>query len=103
MKKFITRLLRKYSIHRIYLFGSFARNQLHEGSDIDLIIVGDFQGKMFERIATVLQLTDLPIEPLVYTPDEFNKMRKQNCFLKKAIAESKRLYPENSYQNIFKV
>ncbi|MEW6685625.1 MAG: nucleotidyltransferase domain-containing protein [Candidatus Edwardsbacteria bacterium] len=75
----------------IYLFGSFARGEIHEGSDIDLIIVGDFKGRIFERIEEVLKLTDLPIEPLVYTPKEFQRMKKTSIFLKEVIKAGKRL------------
>lgn len=39
------------------------------------MIVGDFKERFFERIGKILDLTDLPIEPLVYTPEEFEAMR----------------------------
>jgi len=31
------------SVSAIILYGSFARGDFHEGSDIDLIVVGDFR------------------------------------------------------------
>jgi len=34
-------------IKEVYLFGSFAKGEVHEASDIDLIIVGDFKEKFF--------------------------------------------------------
>jgi len=65
----------------VYLYGSFATGEIHEGSDIDLIIVGDFKERFFDRIGKILELTDLPIEPLVYTRAEFDKMMRGNLFL----------------------
>lgn len=92
LNKFISRLKEKFPVKEVYLYGSFANKEFHEGSDIDLVIVGDFKGKIFERIEKVLKLTDLPIEPLVYTPEEFYQMKKSNYFLKKIMKNSKRLY-----------
>lgn len=65
----------------VYLYGSFATGEIHEGSDIDLIIVGDFKERFFDRIGKILELTDLPIEPLVYTREEFDKMKRNNLFI----------------------
>jgi predicted nucleotidyltransferase len=76
LRKFAARLRKRYRLKAIYLFGSCARGAFHEGSDIDLVIVGDFKERFFDRIGSVMDLTDLPIEPLVYTPDEFAQMLK---------------------------
>ncbi|MCM8779129.1 MAG: nucleotidyltransferase domain-containing protein [Candidatus Omnitrophica bacterium] len=81
----MNKLRKDFSIERIYLYGSFAKGEIHEGSDIDLIIVGNFKGSMFERIKQIIALTDLPIEPLVYTPEEFSRMCKDNPFIKGVI------------------
>ena len=91
LKQFVRKLRQKFLIQEIYLFGSGARGELHEGSDIDLMIVGDFKGKMPERIGQVLKLTDLPIEPLVYTPQEFERFKVNNSFIKRIIRTGKKL------------
>ena len=75
LETFINTVAEKFSIREIYIFGSLARGELHEGSDIDLLIVGDISGRFFEKIGKVLKLTDLPIEPLVYTETEFIDMK----------------------------
>ena len=87
IKRFIHRLQQKYPLHQVYLYGSFARDELHEGSDIDIIIVGDIPGSFTDRISTVLEYTDLPIEPLVYTLQEFNKI-KQRLFFDTILADA---------------
>ena len=78
IKEFIIEIKHKLPIKFVYLYGSFARNNIHEGSDIDLIIVGDFKEPFLKRIEKVLELTDLPIEPLVYTEREFQQMKDEN-------------------------
>ncbi len=91
LDRFTKELRKRFLVSEIYLYGSFATGEIHEGSDIDLVIVGDFKGKIFDRIAEVTRLTDLPIEPLVYTEGEFKQMIRTNSFLKKIIKEGKRL------------
>ncbi len=68
LKAFAKRLTKELPVREVYLYGSFARGEIHEGSDIDLIVVGDFTERLFERIGKILDLTDLPVEPLAYTP-----------------------------------
>ncbi|MEA3355752.1 MAG: nucleotidyltransferase domain-containing protein [Candidatus Bipolaricaulota bacterium] len=83
---------RRLPVSEVYLFGSFARGDIHEGSDIDLIIVGDFNERLFKRIERVLELTDLPIEPLVYTREEIDEMIKEgNPLILHALKEGKEL------------
>jgi predicted nucleotidyltransferase len=79
-------------VSTIILYGSFARGDFHEGSDIDLIIVGDFHERPHRRAATILGLTDLPIEPLCYTDEEFAELvRSANPFIRQALAEGIRV------------
>jgi len=75
----------------VYLYGSFARGEIHEGSDIDLIIVGDFKERFFDRIGKILEMTDLPIEPLVYTKEEFAEMKRSNLFLKEILKYARKI------------
>jgi predicted nucleotidyltransferase len=87
----LARILKsKHKASKVYLHGSFARGDFHEGSDIDLIIVGEFEGKMPQRIGRILDLTSLPIEPLVYTEAEFEQM-KERLFLEEVLATAKEL------------
>lgn len=71
--EFLKKIKTQFEIRRS-LYGSFVRKELHEESDMDLIIIGNFNGKIHERILNVLHETDLPIEPLCYTESEFKKM-----------------------------
>ncbi len=89
---FAKKLKEKFNIKHIYLYGSYARKDFNEGSDIDLVLVGDFKEKFKDRIANVLMLTDIPIEPLCYTEDEFErKIKEENPFISDVINESKKI------------
>ncbi len=92
LKEFIETLRQTLPVKEVYLYGSFAKGEIHEGSDIDLIIVGDFKERFFDRIGKVLDLTDLPIEPLVYTEEEFKQMKNEgNPFIAEIMKDAKRL------------
>jgi uncharacterized protein len=92
IKDFVSFLKKELPVRDIYLYGSFARNEIHEGSDIDLLIIGDFKEKFVDRIGKILDLTDLPIEPLVYTPKEFDELlQSQNPFITEVLKTAIRL------------
>lgn len=79
-------------VKEVYLHGSFATGRVHEGSDIDLVIVGDFQERFPYRIGRILKMTTLPVEPLCYTPEEFEDMkRRDNLFIKRVLATGRKL------------
>ncbi len=87
---FLHKLTDQFQIDQIILFGSFARGDYHENSDIDLIIVGTFKERFFDRIGKVLEFApkELDVEPFVYTREEFNKMKQyENPFLLNALSE----------------
>jgi len=95
--KKIIRGLRRYAPQTVILFGSFARGDYHAGSDVDLLIVKQTNRPFTERSAEVLRAcqSKLAIEPLVYTPDEFERMKRQkNPFIFKALAEGKVIYEQ---------
>ncbi|MCS7236294.1 MAG: nucleotidyltransferase domain-containing protein [Armatimonadota bacterium] len=63
-------------------FGSSARDDVHEGSDVDLVVDADFRKPFLDRIR-LLDLNDgigLPLQAVGYTPKEFRQMREAgNC------------------------
>ena len=75
---------------KIIIFGSISRGDYHELSDLDLVIVGNFDVPFFQRIGLVLDLntTNLEIEPMVYTEQEFTRMIEQdNLFISHVLEE----------------
>lgn len=66
-------LRKDYPVQAVYVFGSFARGEEHEGSDIDLLVLGDLPGRVFDRIGEVLRRTELPVEPIVLSPQVFEE------------------------------
>jgi len=87
--------------HAIILFGSFARGDFNEGSDVDVVVVADFREPFLDRIRLLLDLNDevrLPLEPVGYTPEEFSEMfHKNNNFILEVVEKGRVIYlTENS-------
>ena len=85
----------RYGPPRVVLHGSFARGDCHALSDIDLVIIKDTDRPFVDRIGDVLALCDyaIPLEPLVYTPAEFEQMRREgNRFIEQVLKDGKVVY-----------
>jgi len=94
-KRVIEDIRSKYAPEKIYVFGSHARGDVHEGSDLDLAIIKETGKRFQDRILDVLELGDydIPIEPLVYTSAEFEAMRKRgNPLICTILEEGKLVY-----------
>lgn len=73
--RYITRLSQYYDIEKVYLFGSFAKNNFHKDSDIDLaVIVNSITGIFDIQIDLLKNRTDdeLIIEPHPFKSEDFN-------------------------------
>ncbi len=80
MKKISERLKDKYDANIVILFGSYARGEETEDSDVDLLVIAPSKERFFERIASAKRLirdlrNGLPVAPIVLTPEEA-QMRK---------------------------
>ncbi|HOI13315.1 MAG TPA: HEPN domain-containing protein [Methanoculleus sp.] len=79
-------------VSAIILYGSFSRGDFHEERDVDPIVVGDFPERPHKRATFIIGLTDLPVEPLCYTDEEFaGLIREENPFILQALAEGTRV------------
>ena len=90
VKRFINLIVKKFNLKKIIIFGSFAREDYHKGSDLDLIIVGEFKERFVDRIGKIIELndSDLEIDAMVYTEEEFQKMiQDRRPFIEQALEE----------------
>ena len=83
----------EFGAKKIILFGSAARDELGLASDIDIIAIMDSKKSFIERLEDIyLKIQPKDVDLLVYTPDEFNRMSKDNFFIRHAILEGKVIY-----------
>ena len=83
LKKISERLKKNYNAEKVILFGSYARGEETEDSDVDLLVISPQKERFFERIASTKRLirdlrNGLPVAPIVLTPEEAKK-RKNIC------------------------
>lgn len=75
------KIKQEYHAERVILFGSYARGDATEDSDVDLLVVARTKERFFERMASVRRLIrnlrdGLPVSPIVLTPGELEKRRQ---------------------------
>ena len=93
--RYVREVVEKLHPSLIVLFGSFSSGEINEGSDVDILVVADFKEGFLERIRTLMDLNRfrIPIEPVGYTPEEFEDMkRKGNLFVTEVLEKGKILY-----------
>jgi len=89
LKEFKRKLSKRIPIKKLILFGSRVSGGSHEGSDFDLIVVSS----EFEKLANLKRGIgfydywdlDYPVDFLCYTPDEFNRLKKQVTVVREAV------------------
>lgn len=91
IEKFVERLREKIRVEKVIIFGSRARGDNLEDSDVDLIIISrDFEGVPFyERMDKLILLWESPLdlEALCYTPEEFELKKKEIGIVRQAVRE----------------
>ncbi len=82
LKRITQIIVREYNPDRIILFGSLAQGNVHEWSDIDLVIVKDTPRRFLERLREIFLLTHprVSLNVVVYTPAEVAEMEKQKHY-----------------------
>lgn len=98
IKKITNLIVKNYQPEKIILFGSAARGEYDENSDLDFFIVKKSKKSKLDRMREVYKLVSnlnyqIPFEPIVYTPEEVKeRMRLGDFFIKTILKEGRILY-----------
>jgi uncharacterized protein len=87
--------LKLYDADKAILFGSAARGDADEYSDIDLIVIKETDRRFLDRLADVIEAIQprFGMDVLVYTPEEFDRMlAEENPLLTQAVREGRVIY-----------
>lgn len=91
LKSFKKKVDKDFKLKKVIFFGSRAKGVPHQYSDVDLILVSSKFKKLdfVERGAKMYNYWDIhyPVDFLCYTPEEFNRLKKQTTIVQEAIKE----------------
>lgn len=83
-------------VEQIILFGSAARGDMDEYSDVDLIVVKKTDKPFVQRLVEVPMLP-VHADIFVYTPEEFERMKEnENPFIISALEGAKIIYSRDA-------
>ena len=99
LEKLVDFIASEYNPEKIILFGSYGTQRSNETSDIDLLIIKKTNKRFVDRVVELMQLIrsqfgfEYPVEPLVYTPNEFRRAKKLNSlFIRTVLLKGVVLY-----------
>ena len=96
IKQVAMRIAKAINAEQVILFGSYARNQVKENSDVDLLIIAESNLPRFKRSRKLYKLFNpypFAMDLIVYTPSEINKWRKNPIsFIFNILKEGEVLY-----------
>jgi len=95
----IRQLEKNYKPEFILIFGSYSKGNVHKDSDLDLIIVKETNKRpLWRRVEARKSFeTDLPVDIIVYSPNEFAELKTKSLFLKKVLKEGKVVFNRGKY------
>ncbi len=74
IERMVQRIVTKFQPEQVILFGSQARGDATADSDVDLLVVMDFEGTAFEKGLEILQALRgirVPVDVIVTRPEDF--------------------------------
>lgn len=95
IREFGQRIGREFGAERVILFGSYARGTITEDSDVDLLVIGPYDGKSVDRSVQIrLKLRpSFPVDLLIRTPEAVRKrIQMGDNFIQEIIEEGEVLY-----------
>jgi predicted nucleotidyltransferase len=95
IRKICQRIAKEYQPKKIILFGSHAYGRPTPESDVDLLVVMDFEGRPFEqslRITNQLGIVT-PVDLLIRTPKEVEeRLHDGDMFMREILEHGKVMY-----------
>lgn len=94
--KRVVECIKRYDPEKIIIFGSYARGDADEHSDLDFVVIKNTKERFLRRLIEVAKLIDNDlgkVDVFVYTPEEFKRMiEEENPFIEQVIKEGRVIY-----------
>jgi predicted nucleotidyltransferase len=96
IEKVATRLGEEINASQVILFGSYARGQARENSDVDLMLIAESKLPRFKRSRELYKLFrpyPFGMDLVVFTPEEIERGKKSPIsFVSRVLREGKTVY-----------
>lgn len=94
LERMVKVLAEEYQAEKVILFGSLAEGDIHDWSDIDLLVVKETSKPFYERLEEVVEIVkpNVGTDIIVYTPKELEEMRGQLFFEDEILKKGKVIY-----------
>lgn len=95
LDRIVAILIKEYNPEKIILFGSLVSGDVHEGSDLDIVIIKETSKHPIDRQVEVYSLIkpEVGIDVFVYTHEEFEYLKSiEFSLVKEIITKGKILY-----------
>jgi len=98
LARYLDILASRDDLEKVIVFGSVAAGQVHEWSDIDLVVIQETTSPFFARLREIRRLLQPAVgtDILVYTPGEFEQMSRERDFVREEILGKGRTIYERS-------
>jgi predicted nucleotidyltransferase len=98
IKNLAGRIARQFRPERIVLFGSYARGDTGEDSDVDLLVVLPFEGKSYDKAAEIRSRAgpDFAVDLVVRTPEDVERRLEPGEFFIRDMMDEGRVLYESS-------
>jgi predicted nucleotidyltransferase len=100
LHRILATLIEKYQPEKIILFGSLATDEIHEWSDIDLLIIKQTDKRPLDRATDITAMLNYPriaMDIFIYTPQELEYLVKQGSqFIAEILEQGKVLYEKDN-------
>lgn len=103
IKKIKKAIIESYNPEKIILFGSCARGDYTEDSDVDIFVIKKTDESPRERIRNLTKKIphNVPVDVIIYTPEEFELYRDiLNSFVWLILQEGKLIYERVGLQEM---
>ncbi|MEK7994294.1 MAG: nucleotidyltransferase domain-containing protein [Planctomycetota bacterium] len=95
IEEFGRRIGREFGAERVILFGSYARGGVTRDSDVDLLVIGSFEGRSVDRSVQIrMKLRPgFPVDLVVRTAEKVReRLAMGDDFMQEILEEGKVLY-----------
>ena len=95
IEQFVNEVVQTFDPQRVILFGSHANSQASPGSDVDLLVIMDFEGRPQHQAFNIRKQIKrkFPLDLIVRRPSDINyRLAEGDFFFKEIMENGKVLY-----------